>query len=209
MSSTDFEVHVDEPEVLVVGAGQAGLAIGYELRERDLSFQIVDAADEIGAVWRSRWDSLRLFTADQYNSLPGMDFPAAADTYPGKEVADFLRAYVARFDLPVRLNTRVHSLSKAAGGYLADTNNGALAAREVVVATGPFQAPHIPPIADRLAPDVAQMQPLAGEVADERARARVGEHPLHLTIEHDRIFQAAAAGDVQQFLVRHTAPEEE
>jgi putative flavoprotein involved in K+ transport len=158
MSSTDFEVQVDEPEVLVVGAGQAGLAIGYQLRERGLSFQIVDAAEEIGAVWRSRWDSLRLFTAAQYNSLPGMDFPAAADTYPGKdEVADFLQEYVARFELPVRLNTRVHSLSRADGAYLAETNNGTLAARNAVVATGPFQAPRIPPIADRLRPDVAQM----------------------------------------------------
>ena len=158
MSSTDFEVHVDEPEVLVVGAGQAGLAIGHQLSERGLRIQIVDAAEEIGAVWRSRWDSLQLFTAAQYNSLPGMNFPAPADTYPGKDlVADFLQAYAARFDLPVRLNTRVHSLRQADRGYLAETNNGTLAARNVVVATGPFQVPRIPPIADRLGSDVGQM----------------------------------------------------
>src|SRR5829696_1949397 len=132
MTSNDFEVHVDEPEALVVGAGQAGLAIGYKLRERGVSFQIVEAAEEIGAVWRSRWDSLRLFTAAQYNSLPGMDFPAAADTYPGKDdVADFLQAYAAKFELPVKLNTRVASLRVSNGGYLAETDDGALAAKNV------------------------------------------------------------------------------
>ena len=158
MTSNDFELHIDEPEVLVVGAGQAGLAIGYKLRERGVSFQIVEAAEEIGTVWRSRWDSLRLFTAAQYNSLPGMDFPAAADTYPGKhQVADFLQAYAGRFDLPVRLNTRVESLRVVDGGYLAETNHGTLAARNVVVATGPFQVPHLPPIAGRLGAEVAQM----------------------------------------------------
>jgi putative flavoprotein involved in K+ transport len=64
----------------VIGASQAGLAIGYHLRRRGLPFQIVDAGAEIGEAWRKRWDSLRLFTAAQYNNLPGMDFPGARDT---------------------------------------------------------------------------------------------------------------------------------
>ena len=158
MSANHLAVGADERETLVVGAGQAGLAIGYELRERGLPFQIVDAESEIGAVWRHRWDSLRLFTAAQYDSLPGMDFPAAADTYPGKDdVADFLQAYAAKFELPVKLNTRVASLRVSNGGYLAETDDGALAAKNVVVATGPFQTPYVPPIAEDLSSETTQM----------------------------------------------------
>ena len=63
-------------------------------------------------MWRSRWRSLKLFTAGQYNGLPGMPFPADPDTYPGKDdVADFLRSYVEKFELPVRLSTTVTRLS--------------------------------------------------------------------------------------------------
>ena len=72
-------------ETLVIGAGQAGLAMGYYLAERGPSFVIADANPEIGHVWRSRWHSLKLFTAGQYNDLPGMRFPAERDTYPGKD----------------------------------------------------------------------------------------------------------------------------
>lgn len=156
--SSNGSTRLGEAGTLIVGAGQAGLTVGYKLRERGLPFQIVDAADEIGAVWRNRWDSLRLFTAAQYDALPGMDFPAAHDTYPGKdEVADFLRAYAAKFELPVRLNARVTSLREENVGYLAETDEGEFRAKNVVVATGPFQTPRVPAIADGLAPDVRQM----------------------------------------------------
>jgi len=156
--SSNGSTRLREAGTLIVGGSQAGLAVGYILRERGLPLQIVDAADEIGAAWRNRWDSLRLFTAAQYNSLPGMDFPAARDTYPGKdEVADFLQAYAAEFELPVRLKTRVTSLRKEDDGYLAEIEDGEFRAKNVVVATGPFQAPRVPAIADRLAPEVRQM----------------------------------------------------
>ena len=107
-------------DVLVIGGGQAGLAIGYQLSQRDLRFLIVDSGPEIGHVWRSRWDSLRLFTSGRYDNLPGLPFPVAADTYPGKdEVADYLRAYAAAFELPVRLATTVTSMVRAGdGSYL-------------------------------------------------------------------------------------------
>ena len=71
-------------DVLVIGGGQAGLAMGYHLAQSGRSFQIVDAGAEIGTAWRSRWDSLRLFTSGRYDNLPGMPFPAASGTYPGK-----------------------------------------------------------------------------------------------------------------------------
>ena len=71
-------------DVLVIGAGQAGLAMGYQLAQRRVRFQILDAGAEIGQAWRSRWDSLRLFTPAQYDNLPGLPFPAAHDTYPAR-----------------------------------------------------------------------------------------------------------------------------
>ena len=146
-------------DVLVIGGGQAGLAMGYQLAQRDLRFLIVDSGPEIGHVWRSRWDSLQLFTSGRYDNLPGLPFPADADTYPGKdEVADYLRDYAAAFELPVRLDTTVTSMARAGdGGYLIKAGADELEAAQVVVATGPFQTPFTPPVAADLAPDVHQL----------------------------------------------------
>lgn len=79
----------DALDVLVIGAGQAGLEIGYHLRRSGVNFRVVDAARAIGHVWRIRWDSLRLFTPAQYDSLPGTPFPAPSGTHPtnGRRVA--------------------------------------------------------------------------------------------------------------------------
>lgn len=156
-------------EVLVVGGGQAGLAMGHQLAERGVTFVVADANPEVGHMWRSRWRSLKLFTAGQYNNLPGMDFPAARDSYPGKdEVADFLQAYVARFELPVRLNTTVTRLSRADdGGYLAETTTGPIRADQVVVATGPFQVPFTPAIANDLDPALTQLHSAAYHGPDD------------------------------------------
>ena len=145
-------------DVLVIGGGQAGLAMGYHLAQSGRSFQIVDAGAEIGHVWRSRWDSLRLFTPAQYDNLPGLPFPSSPDIYPGKDdVADYLQAYAARFELPVRPDTMVTSLTRSNGVYVAAAGGEALEARQVVVATGPFQVPFIPPAADGLDSGVHQI----------------------------------------------------
>jgi len=145
-------------DVLVIGGGQAGLAIGYHLAQRGLRFQIVDAAAETGDAWRLRWDSLRLFTPAQYDNLPGLRFPASSDTYPGKDdVADYLQRYAAQFRLPVRHGTDVTSLTRNGGTYVAKVDEQAMEAKQVVVATGPFQAPFVPPIAAGLDPGVHQL----------------------------------------------------
>jgi putative flavoprotein involved in K+ transport len=149
-------------DVLVIGAGQAGLALGRHLQEQGLRFLLVDAGDRIGDVWRSRWDSLRLFTAAEYDGLPDLPFPAEPGTYPGKDdVADYLEAYAAALDLPVRLGTRVTRLARSENGWTAETTTGLLRARQVVVATGPFSVPVVPALAQGLADGVVQVHSAA------------------------------------------------
>ena len=99
----------DSPfEVIVIGAGQSGLAIGRQLQQRLRTFLIVDAGPEVGHVWRSRWDSLTLFTAARYSGLPGLPFPGDPDSHPTKDAAaQYLRHYATTFGLPIRHNTRV------------------------------------------------------------------------------------------------------
>jgi putative flavoprotein involved in K+ transport len=145
-------------DVVVVGAGQAGLAIAWQVSRRGLRLLVLEAAAELGQSWRSRWDSLTLFTPAQYDALPGMPFPAPADTYPTKDpVADYLQAYADAFQLPVRLNARVTSLSRSGNGFEVRTADQTFSARRVVVATGPFQVPFIPAAASGLDRAVTQI----------------------------------------------------
>jgi putative flavoprotein involved in K+ transport len=145
-------------DVVVVGGSQAGLAIAWHLARRGLRFVVLEAGPEVGQVWRSRWDSLKLFTPAQYDGLPGMPFPAPADSYPTKDpVADYLRAYAAAFGLPVRLNARVTDLRRVGDEFEVRTADETFRARQVVVATGPFQVPFVPPPAAKLDPSVTQV----------------------------------------------------
>ena len=145
-------------DAAVIGASQAGLAMAWHLARHHLRSEVLEAGPEIGHTWRSRWDSLTLFTPTQHNALPGMPFPGPQDTYPTKDpVADYLKAYAAAFNLPVRLNARVTKLSQTAEGFEARTYDGILRARQVVVATGPFQVPYLPPAAQRLDGPVTQL----------------------------------------------------
>jgi putative flavoprotein involved in K+ transport len=149
----------DQPlDVIVIGGGQAGLAIGWHLAQRGQRFVVLEAADQLGHSWRTRWDSLRLFSPAQYDTLPGMAFPAPADTYPGKDaVADFLRDYALAFDLPVRLGNRVTALNRDGDGFEVRTGKEILRARLVVVATGPFQMPFLPGTAGGFDASVTQI----------------------------------------------------
>ncbi|HET6627723.1 MAG TPA: NAD(P)/FAD-dependent oxidoreductase [Nocardioidaceae bacterium] len=134
-------------DVLVVGAGQAGLSLAWHLARTNVRYLLVDAAPEVGHSWRTRWDSLKLFTPAQYAGLPGTDFPAVADCYPTKDqVADFLAVYAERHSLPILTSTRVNRLEPHHGGFAAHTTQGVLNARQVVVATGPFHVPFVPTI---------------------------------------------------------------
>jgi putative flavoprotein involved in K+ transport len=145
-------------DVIVVGGGQAGLAIGYHLAQQGRDFSILEAAAEPAAAWRGRWDSLKLFTPARYSGLPGLPFPGDGDRYPTRdEVADYLTEYASRFELPVELSSRVHSISAADGRYLVELDDRTYEAEQVVIATGPFQMPFTPPLAERLDPRVLQL----------------------------------------------------
>ena len=148
-------------ETVIVGGGQAGLAVGHHLARRGRRFVILDAQQRIGDAWRQRWDSLRLFTPARYDGLPGMPFPAPAFSYPSKdEVADYLETYAARFDLPVRTGVRVERLSSDGGRYLLAAGERRFQADQVVVASGAYQRPRIPAFAAELDPGILQLDPI-------------------------------------------------
>lgn len=148
-------------DVLVIGAGQAGLALGHHLKGAGLRFLLVDRHARIGDSWRNRYDSLVLFTPRAFSALPGLTMPGNPDGYPTKdEMADYLEQYARQLDLPVVLDTGIRSLTRLGGGFRARTDAGEIIdARSVVVATGAFQVPAVPSAARELAADVQQLTP--------------------------------------------------
>jgi putative flavoprotein involved in K+ transport len=149
---------VERYEAVVLGAGQAGLAAAYHLARDDRDFLVIDAAARVGDSWRTRWDSLRLFTPAAYDGLPGMPFPAPRWHLPTKdEIADYLEEYALAFDLPVRLRTPVEGVAREGGVWVVRTVRGRIEAESIVVATGALQAPHVPHMARTLDPSVVQL----------------------------------------------------
>lgn len=147
-------------ETLIIGAGQAGLATGYHLQRLARPFLIVDGNERIGDNWRCHYDSLRLYSPAKHDGLPGMPFEADPGHFPGKdEVAAYLEAYAVRFDLPVRLQTRVDRLTaRPDGGFTARLGDETLTCDNVVLATGTFgRTPNVPDVAARVAPGIRQL----------------------------------------------------
>jgi putative flavoprotein involved in K+ transport len=143
---------------VIIGGSQAGLAVGYFLKQRDLPFVILDENDRIGDAWRKRWDSLRLFTPGRYNGLPGMPFPGSPWTYPTKdETADYLEAYARAFELPVRTGVKVARLAKTGDRFEVRGGQHTLVAENVVVATGAFNNPRVPSFARELDKSIVQL----------------------------------------------------
>ena len=127
-------------ETIVIGGGQSGLAVGYYLQRQGRTFAILDANERIGDSWRQRWDSLRVFTPARLDGLPGMPFPAPGSSFPTKDaVADYLEAYAARFDLPVRNGIQVDGLSRFEDRFIVTCGNHRIEADNVVVAQGAYQ----------------------------------------------------------------------
>ena len=151
---------VERYEAIVIGAGQAGLAAGYHLAQRDVDFTIVTDEARVGDNWRKRWDSLRLFTPAKYSGLPGMPFPASPYHLADKdETGDYLERYSERFELPVRTRTRVGALRREDERFVLEVEGSGvrLEAASVVVATGAFQKPRVPALSRELAADVRQL----------------------------------------------------
>jgi putative flavoprotein involved in K+ transport len=187
-------------DVIVVGGGQAGLAIGYFLTQQGRDFTILEAAAEPAAAWRRRWDSLRLFTSARYDALPGLAFPGYPDRYPGRdEVVEYLTGYARHFDLPVQLDSPVRAIRRMGAAYLVELDDRAYEADQVVVATGPFQVPFVPAIAERLDPEVVQLHSTeyrspdaipdgpvlvvgGGNTGFQIAEELSGSHEVHLSV---------------------------
>jgi putative flavoprotein involved in K+ transport len=153
--------HARKLDILVVGAGQAGLALGFHLKRTPFRFQLVERHARIGDSWRNRYASLVLFTPRAYSALPGLAVPGDPDGYPTKdEMADYLEAYADHFDLPVVLGTGIQRLERVDGGFRAVTEAGEpIECRAVVLATGAFQRPAIPSISRGLSAEVTQLAP--------------------------------------------------
>jgi putative flavoprotein involved in K+ transport len=145
-------------ETIVIGGGQSGLAVGYHLARQGRPFVILDANERIGDSWRKRWDSLRVFTPARLDGLPGMPFPAPASSFPAKdEVADYLVAYAARFDLRVRTGVRVDGLARFGDRFVVTSGDRRFEADNVVVAPGAYHNPRVPVFAPELDPAIVQM----------------------------------------------------
>jgi putative flavoprotein involved in K+ transport len=146
-------------DVIVIGAGQAGLSVGYHLSRTDgIRFVILEANARIGDSWRSRWDSLRLFTPARFDGLDGMPFPAPPAYFPTKdEMAGYLEAYAARFRLPVRTGVRVERLFERDGHYVVRTGGQELEAPQVVIAMGKYQQPRLAECAAGLTGTITQL----------------------------------------------------
>jgi putative flavoprotein involved in K+ transport len=181
-------------DTIVVGAGQAGLATSFHLRRLGVDHLVLDENDSVGAVWRNRWDSLRLFTPRRYSGLPGLSFPGPEWSFPGKdEVADYLAGYADRFELPVRTGVGVDRVRRDEVRFVVESSDGPVRAANVVVATGAFHHPRVPAFADALDDDTVQLhssdyrrpaQLADGDVLVVGAGSSGAEIALELSREH-------------------------
>jgi putative flavoprotein involved in K+ transport len=163
-------------ETLIIGAGQAGLATGYQLQRLGHPFLVVDRNERIGDNWRQQWDTLKLYSPAKYDGLPGLEFPAPPWSYPGKEdVADYLEKYAIHADLPVRMSTPVDRLrARPEGGFTAYLGSDTITCDNVVVATGTFgRTPKVPAYAAELDPAIQQLHS-----SEYRRPAQIADGPV-------------------------------
>lgn len=138
-------------DIIIIGGGQMGLALGYYLRRASADFLILDAESGPGGAWRHGWNSLRLFSPAGYSSLPGWLMPPTAHMgYPTRDdVLAYLTNYEARYQLPIRRPVRVQAVERAGNDLELVTDQGRFAAGQVVSATGTWSHPFIPDVPGR------------------------------------------------------------
>jgi putative flavoprotein involved in K+ transport len=224
-----MQIDPERFDTIVVGGGNAGLAAGYYLRQRGARFVILDAGDHVGDAWRRRWDSLRLFTTARYSALPGMRLPIPSSAQATKdEMADYLEAYVERFDLPVRTGVRVDRLERRAGAFVLTTDGQEYEAQTVIVATGSHRDPRVPVLSRDLDPSIVQLHSgqyrnptqlrdggvlvvgagnsgadIAMELVRDRATWLSGPNTGHIPVDIDRWFARHIAFHVVRFVGVH------
>src|SRR3954447_3827774 len=162
-------------DTIVVGGGQSGLAAGYHLNRASSSFLIVDANQRSGDAWRGRWDSLRLFSPAQYDSLPGLSLALRRGTFPSKnELADYLEYYALHFNLPILRGIRVTRVARQATGFFVECGDRTFSCANVIVATGAYSHPRIPDSSALLSPSIQQVH----SSGHRRPEDVVGDHVL-------------------------------
>ncbi|USY33372.1 flavin-containing monooxygenase [Bacillus velezensis] len=145
-------------DAIVIGAGQAGISVGYYLKKSKQKFIILDKGHEVGESWNNRYDSLVLFTSRMYSSLPGMQLEGDKHGLPSKnEIAAYLKKYVERFEIPIQLRTEVISVQKLNNYFLIKTNREEYQTKNLVMAAGPFHTPNIPSISRDVADHIHQL----------------------------------------------------
>lgn len=133
-------------DVVIIGGGQAALAVAYFLRRTSLSFVILDAQEEPGGAWRHGWNSLRLFSPATWSSIPGWMMPPAPEGYPSRDhVVDYLKRYEQRYQFPVVRPVRVTAVEQMPSGLRVRSDEQCWEARAVVSATGIWSNPYTPP----------------------------------------------------------------
>lgn len=161
-------------DTAIIGGGQAGLSAAYHVKRQGRTPVVLDENERVGDSWRKRWDSLRLFTQAKYDGLPGWRFPAAGTSYPTKdEMADYMEAYAARFELDVRTGVRIDRLSKQNGRFVISAGSETFEADNVIVATGAHRVPRLPDFAQGLDPRIVQLHS-----SEYRSPAQLREGPV-------------------------------
>lgn len=206
-----------EKDVIIIGGGQAGLSIGYFLQKHRCDFVILDAGGRTGDSWRNRYDSLVLFTPKMYSSLPGLAFPGRPDELPTKdETAEYLEQYARHYSLPIHFNTRVSLLKKTGDRFCIRSDREEYTAKQVVVATGPFQKAYIPPFAKTLKQPIYQVHSSAyrnpgqlrpgpvlviggGNSGAQIAVELAGRHEVTISVSHKMNFKPLSLFDKSIF----------
>lgn len=149
---------MERVDTVIIGGGQAGLAMGYYVVRQGRSLVVLEAHNRVGDSWRNRWDSLRLFTPARHDALPGTPFPDDSWAFPAcEEFADYLEAYAREHALPVRTSTRVRRLGRGDGAFVVETDGEPIEAKHVVIATGFDQLPRVPGFAADLDASITQV----------------------------------------------------